>query len=149
MEMFNSCTSGLEEKLQILNVLKAACRLPRGRKSLCESYGMVSWLYGAVKENLTVSKVIEIVNEIVQDGTEDFLQINSILVHVIDAGIVKDLQRKDLNLFLQVVVLCWDKQSQFLTEDRLAVLTSCAKDMGEGDSYILELRSKWLAVKKS
>lgn len=131
MELFSSCVPDLDTKILVLSVIDKACGMVSGRKLLCNSYGLLSWLYDVVnnlkaKEEVVLGAVLKILATLVRNLSEtlrlDCNLIGLIVKRIVDGNLFGVLRRKDLEIFVRIVFKLIVINPNFITRAQLEVM---------------------------
>lgn len=130
MELYNSCISDLDTRVQILQVFKQVVKVTFGITVLCTSCGFLSWLVHVTKilDSDSAKTVLPVVIDIllgivsiprISDKPIDLDIIGFILSHIIDEHLNSIVKQEVLILFLQVIDSVLEHSGSFCTENRL------------------------------
>lgn len=133
LELFNSNVCETESKILILQILNKACGINKGAKYLCNVHGLASFLYHVVfhlisSEIRLIPLIIKIMNNIIKNTNEffDSYIFVSILGHIID-NYCDIIDENDLQEFLELTYLLYDKNHTVLQDERLKKMIDITK----------------------
>ncbi|XP_018569378.1 nucleolar pre-ribosomal-associated protein 1 [Anoplophora glabripennis] len=141
-ELYNSSLADLDTRLLILDVIRAACKIPLGAKMICENHSLLTQLFHDVNSvlvlpskekqeaRLCVTKIVFILLEIVrtlQDVHPRFMTFNTVLKVVKDDifGILTD---GDKRVIFEVLYLVSGQFMELFTDDVVNVLLEKSGD---------------------
>lgn len=132
MELFDSTLSDTDTKVLILDVFKSACKIEIAVKLLCSSYGMLSWLFGVIRNvnsenvNSLLPPVIDIILNILKtklgNSFVDVMFVSLIIGYLVDNFL--SLLKNRISILETIHIIC-ESNELFLNETRLRSIINC------------------------
>lgn len=147
MEQYTSVVTDIDAKILILQIIERATSLKEGCKFLCSNYGLLSWLYNVVIKLDKVDRKQFLISLKVILNIINCKDINLFIIVFLISQIIDNITKysvSDEALLILLKILChtFKTSSEWLSEDRLKVLTEtvdckqCGYILRYGGEYI-------------